>query len=658
MRPPYRPWRQLRTSLLGCLLLVTGGFALAEEVTIAAFDGAAPIVFVDHEGNASGIMPELLGQILADMGYKATFVTGLSFQEAYRGVTTGTIDLLPGAARTEDRLRLLDFNNEPLVVAWGQLGVLPGQDIDGLLELRNRRIGLMRSGQNAANFIDLMKRFDIPFVPVYFDDFGEITKAIENKDVVAGVFFNAWFRTARSIVPSSIVFSPTQGFVATAKGTNYALLHAIDERLLLLKQDPGSYYYDILDRWLSRTENHHLPRWVWITGGAILGALLLALFFLLLLRRQVRVATAEVELSRQRYRTIADYAHGWEFWADPEGAFIYVSPNTEEITGYPALRFYEDQGLLKRIIHPDDLPLWQRHLEAIHAPGGEERASCLFRIKTRDGETRWMEHRCNSVTSADGGYLGRRGSNIDITERVLQQQALEKSLLEKEVMLQEIHHRVKNNLQMVASLIALQKHSISDTTVLKQLESISGRINTMGNLHSTIYREESFGRVEMKEYVASIVSQIRATLDPAAVIEVHLSIAEIELELSTALPCGLIINEAVTNAFKYAFPEESDGDRASGEIVVSLEPVDQTLWRLLVTDNGRGLPTVTTARPREGVGGIGFQLIMALSEQLGGEATWRSDGGTRVEVLFPREDKVAPPEVGGGVRTGETPQAR
>jgi PAS domain S-box-containing protein len=429
------------------------------------------------------------------------------------------------------------------------------------------------------------------------------------------------------------------------------LLATIDRRLKALKADEDSYYYEILDRWLSHPEEGRIPSWVWVAGAATVGALLLALVFVLLLRRQVRVATSEVELSRQRYRTVAEYAHGWEFWTDPHGRFVYVSPNTEEVTGYPALEFYEDEGLLDRVIMEEDLPIWHRHLEQIHTSGGEERSSCAFRIITRNGETRWVEHRCARINNDDGAYLGRRGSNIDITDRVLRQQALERSIREKEVMLQEIHHRVKNNLQMVSSLISLQKHSISDAVVLDQLESIANRISTMGTLHSTIYREESFGEVDMREYVESIVSQLRNSSDSSAGIEVHLSVEQVQLELAEALPCGLIINEALTNAYKHAF---TDGER--GEISVTLESHEGDSRRLCISDNGVGIPGHHTAAATEG--GIGFQLILALAEQLRGTARWHSDAGTTVEVIFPRRPKTAQSGAAERVRTEETPPAR
>jgi PAS domain S-box-containing protein len=327
---------------------------------------------------------------------------------------------------------------------------------------------------------------------------------------------------------------------------------------------------------------------------------------------------------------VADYAHGWEFWTDPGGNLVYISPNTKEITGYSAAQFRDDASLLERIILPEDIAVWKSHMREIHQPEARNRSSCTFRIRTKSGEVRWIEHRCTSITSSKGVYLGRRGSNIDITDQLLQQQTLEQNLREKEVMLQEIHHRVKNNLQVVSSLISLQMHAIQDQEILNHLDSIAGRISTMGTLHSTIYREDSFGRVNMKEYIESIIAQLDTTAVRSAGIDLSLSVTPIELELSEALPCGLIINEATTNAFKYAFPEVR-----RGKIWIELSFVTPEKLRLSIADNGVGLPP-DSEDSGSASRGIGFELITALADQLGGEAHWRNRGGLAVEVEFPK----------------------
>lgn len=624
---PGRPWRlaAARHVLPVLVLAMAAATAPAREVSIAVFDGAAPVVFVDKEGRASGIYPELLGRILADSGFEARFVTGLDFSDAMQAVVAGELDLLPAVAYSEARAQVLDYNREPVLVAWGQLGVLPNRDFEGLLELRDRRIGMMADGQNGANFRDLMRRFDIPFEAVTYKSFAEITEAVIAGEVAAGVYFNTWFRSEDRIVPSSIVFSPTQGFVATATGANPDVLAAVDARLTELKADEGSYYYEVLNRWLSRTGRPGLPSWLAPLAVVILCALALATGFVLVLRRAVVRATRELRDSRERYRTVADHAHGWEFWSAPDGRFIYVSPSTAEITGYPAEAFLSDPDLAARLVVDEDREIWASHVQDVHSGAGDSRSSCTFRIVRSDGEYRWVEHRCTRITSAAGEYLGTRGSNIDITERVLRQKDLERAVREKEIMLQEIHHRVKNNLQMVASLVSLQKTTVEDPVATAQLESIAGRIATMSALHSTLYQEELISRVDMRYYIGSLVSHISATMTDSRELRFDESVDDVELEIGQAYPCGLIINEALTNACKHAFRHG-----AAGVVEVALRRLEDGRLRLVVRDDGTGLPD----HQDQDHGGIGFELIRSLAAQLQGSLELRSEGGLSVEVVF------------------------
>lgn len=612
------------------LVLVLVPLALgAQEITVAVFDGAAPVSFVNGAGRADGFMPELLHRLLSDLGYEPRFITGITFQEAFQRVASGEIDILPGAVYTAERDDVLDFNDEPFMVAWGQLGVLPRNDFGGLLDLRNRRIGLMRDGQNAAHFIDLMERFDIPFEPVYFSTYLEIARAIQDGTVAAGVFFSTWFHSAEGIVPSSIVFTPTQGFVATAEGNNAALFGAIDARLRALKSDEGSYYYTILNRWFSQDTGATIPRWVYVLGAAVLVGLFISLAFGLLLRKRVLQATKELAESRERYKTIANYAHGWEFWNDPEGKPVFVSPNTVEITGYEASQFLTDPGLVERIILPEDRPIWEAHLAETHTESGErDRNHCMFRIRTATGETRWIEHRCTRVESSDGIYLGRRGSNSDVTERAVQEQALERGIQEKEAMLQEIHHRVKNNLQMVSSLISLQKSGVENSEANAHLEAITMRIEAIAALHSTLYQDETFVAVDMQDYLRTIASRILNMENSNRRITYEIDVANIDLGISKALPCGLIANEALINAYKHAF-----GDASEGKISIGMHEGPEGTAHLSITDTGMGIPDVV--RMQAETNGIGLQLISALADQLGGELKIEGQGGVTIEVVFP-----------------------
>ncbi len=141
--------------------------------------------------------------------------------------------------------------------------------------------------------------------------------------------------------------------------------------------------------------------------------------------RKLRALCRKLDAENRKYRTIVEYTTDWEYWIDPKGRYVYVSPSCESITGYPPSDFVEDPGLFVRIAHKEDLDAVTAHLA--HVETGKDDRLFDFRIVNRDGEVRWIAHNCRSVYGTDGTYLGKRGSNRDITDRKLVETALAQS---------------------------------------------------------------------------------------------------------------------------------------------------------------------------------------------------------------------------------------
>lgn len=217
----------------------------------------------------------------------------------------------------------------------------------------------------------------------------------------------------------------------------------------------------------------------------------------------------------------------------------------------------------------------------------------------------------------------------DITERRQAEKALRASLEEKTVLLKEVHHRVKNNLQIVTSLLNLQARQIQNPAALAALQDTQGRIRSMALLHESLYREGELGRINGAAYLTHLCAHLSTAfgaVDQQRVRLLH-QLAPVTLTLDQAMPCGLIVNELVSNAFKHAFPSER-----SGEIRVELGAEPDGRLALAVIDDGVGLPPGLDLGHSET---LGWQLVAGLARQLGGSIEIHTDIGTAFHITFP-----------------------
>ena len=196
-----------------------------------------------------------------------------------------------------------------------------------------------------------------------------------------------------------------------------------------------------------------------------------------------------------------------------------------------------------------------------------------------------------------------------------------------QVLVQEIHHRVKNNLQLVTSLLHLQSRHLKDPRPSSSFRETQGRVRSIA-LHEHLYRNDDAGHVDVKEYLAGVIAPLRSALGAGVPVAISLAADGVRLQLDAAIPCGMLVNELVTNAFKHAFRE----GRQAPTVDVSLSSVEGGAVELVVSDNGAGLPAdVDTAHPKT----LGLQLVHALSRQLGAQTAVSTGAGTRWTVRIP-----------------------
>lgn len=204
-------------------------------------------------------------------------------------------------------------------------------------------------------------------------------------------------------------------------------------------------------------------------------------------------------------------------------------------------------------------------------------------------------------------------------------QNLVKKNQENELLLKEIHHRVKNNLEIVSSLLALQSAQIEDSEVQNALQASRSRVQSMGILHQKLYQGENLAAIEMKDYLINLSEGLLDTFNAEDRVKIECAMQELELDVDTAVPIGLIVNGLLTNALKYAFPEGKPG-----AIKVSLESVDAATLQLRIADNGIGKKMETAAQGT----GFGTQLVNLLTRQLEGVMTQEVNNGTIISFQF------------------------
>jgi two-component sensor histidine kinase len=217
--------------------------------------------------------------------------------------------------------------------------------------------------------------------------------------------------------------------------------------------------------------------------------------------------------------------------------------------------------------------------------------------------------------------------STEIVERQRAENQIKTSLREKEVLLKEIHHRVKNNLQVISSLLKLQAGYIKEHHVLEILKESQNRVRAMALLHEKLYQSEDLAKINFTEYVHSLVANLfRSYGVKSQTIAARINIADILFDIDTVIPCGLIINELVSNSLKYAFPENQ-----KGEIRVELVQTSQGECCILVSDDGVGLPEDLDFHDTKS---LGLQLVCMLIEQLEGSVELDRSCGTTFKITL------------------------
>lgn len=239
----------------------------------------------------------------------------------------------------------------------------------------------------------------------------------------------------------------------------------------------------------------------------------------------------------------------------------------------------------------------------------------------------WREIFLNPIFDESKNVIEVSGIGHDVTEKKFAEEKIRQSLQEKEVLLKEVHHRVKNNLQVISSILNLQSSYVKDPGTLNILKESQNRIKSMAFIHESLYQTKDFSSINFSEYVVNLSQNlIQSYSNFENEIKLNLDIQNVFLNLDLAIPCGLIINEIISNALKYAFVDKKNDCEVTIKMIL-----DQESLVLFIGDNGIGLPKEIDYRNTQS---LGLQLVVTLTDQLNGTIEMDSSKGTKYTIIF------------------------
>jgi PAS domain S-box-containing protein len=325
--------------------------------------------------------------------------------------------------------------------------------------------------------------------------------------------------------------------------------------------------------------------------------------------------------SREKYRDLFESATDAIFILDLEGNFIDINS-----IAYTRLGYTKEEMLslhISKLDPPEFAAKVPERLARIREEGFAIFDSAHIR---KDGTVMPVE--INARMYEYDGNKAYLSFVRDITERNKMENRILSSLEEKEVLLREIHHRVKNNMTVISSMLALQSRFISNDHDRQMFDEARARIKTMAIIHEKLYQSGDMSKIKTSDYLGDILNEITTSYAiNNGRITVRTDIQDITLSIDSAIPFGLILNELVSNAMKHAFPE-----LRQGEIKVDIALSITNDIRLSVADNGVGLPDDLASRKSAS---LGLNIVDALVRQVRGELKLHKDSGTRFDITFP-----------------------
>jgi PAS domain S-box-containing protein len=311
---------------------------------------------------------------------------------------------------------------------------------------------------------------------------------------------------------------------------------------------------------------------------------------------------------------------------------VYLSPQWIKMLGYEVGELEGSVSTWEKLIHPHDRSWVMERLNA-HLQDDSVSYAFDYRVLTKSGEWKWIANYGKVVSRDENNQpLRMTGTHKDISDRKRIEEQIAASLNEKEVLLKEVHHRVKNNLQIICSLLNLQARTLKDLTITALFKETQNRVQSMAIVHEKLYQSENLSQIELGEYLQDLAHNLfRSYSANSSKVTLKTQLNQkFFLDIDRAVPCGLIINELVSNALKYAFNPEQNG-----EIFLASELDERQNILLTIQDNGKGLPKGFNLEKTQT---LGLKLVKNLIYQLRGQLELEDRQGAKFKITISQKN--------------------
>lgn len=611
-----------KCSMFLILLFCAIVYVVAQDpLRVVMDDNYPPYSFRDKNGQLQGILIDQWMEWQLVTGTKVN-IEGMNWSNALTEMKEGRADIIDTIFMTPSRKEFLIFTAPFADIDVPIFVHKTISEIHGLESLKGLSVAV-KSGDAS---IDILRKVGITQI-IEYDNYDTLID--EAKKLSFRVFCvdkpPALFYMRHADIDSQfsqeITLYTGQFRRAVAKG-NDALLYRVQKGFSEISKDQ---YRKIDRRWFGSTNTAPNDyRALFIATSVALSFFFVLILFIYVLRRQVASKTKEIQFqlsrlkqSEQKNTAFIEALPDLFIIINRDGVYLDYSSSNPDLLSIPI-----DGQLIGKnisdILQPELAAKFMDAVTLVLNSGGVQMVE--YSLDVPAGH-RSFECRVVALDTDTALYITR-----DVTDRILYEKALIKSIEEKDVLLHEVHHRVKNNLQVISSIIALQADLFQNEEDKILMQETQHRIQAMAQLHNMLYRSDSILLININEYVENLLDELVVAYHTvSARVEILKSIDDFALSIDVAMPLGLIVTELVSNSFRYAFP----GDR-HGKLSVSLTVLQDTVT-LVINDDGIGMPPDFSIQKASS---LGYVLVRSLSRQIGGSLQLLQGSGTNIKLSF------------------------